>query len=122
MAKIFKINCYLVDPNGDCTTEDIQALLDNTDLAFPKHIEIDERDIGEWDDSLPINRIDSAKSECEKYFGDAAEIVHCKDCKHRRLDPVFASGKYCSLRNVNGGEFCEDDDFCSYGERKEYIK
>lgn len=119
MAKIFKINFYLVDPNGDCTTEDIQALLDNADLAFSKHIEIDERDIGEWDDSLPINRVDCPESECEKYFGDAVEIVRCKDCKYRHIDSDFALGKYCSLRNVNGGGLCEDDDFCSYGERKE---
>lgn len=49
---------------------------------------------------------------------DAVEVVRCKDCKHRHIDKDFASGKYCSKRWANGGRFCEDDDFCSYGERR----
>lgn len=46
-------------------------------------------------------------------------IVHCKDCKHRRDDVDFVSGHYCVLRPSNGGGFCKDEDFCSYGEREE---
>ena len=50
---------------------------------------------------------------------DAVEVVRCKDCKHRRNDEDYASGHYCVKRPSNGGYFCEDDDFCSYGERRE---
>ena len=46
------------------------------------------------------------------------ELVRCKDCKHLRLDSDFVKGRYCSIRNVNGGGFCKDEDYCSYGERK----
>ena len=49
---------------------------------------------------------------------DVVEVVRCKDCKHRRDDEDFASGHYCAKRPQNGGYFCEDDDFCSYGERR----
>lgn len=47
-------------------------------------------------------------------FGD---VVLCKDCKHLRIDKDFQSGRRCAIRNVNGGGFCDDNDFCSYGEK-----
>ena len=53
-----------------------------------------------------------------KNKADFVEVVRCKDCKYRKKDKLFVSGHYCYLRPVNGGRFCEDDDFCSYGERK----
>ena len=43
---------------------------------------------------------------------DAVEVVRCKDCKRYQLDSIFHVG-FC------GGKRCKDDDFCSYGERKE---
>ena len=50
---------------------------------------------------------------------DAVEVVRCKDCKYRRIDEDYANGHYCVKRPSNGGYFCEDNDFCSYGERRE---
>ena len=50
---------------------------------------------------------------------DAVEVVRCKDCKHRIDNKEFVRGHYCKKRPSNGGYFCEDNDFCSYGERKE---
>lgn len=50
---------------------------------------------------------------------DVQEVVRCKDCKHLKYDRDFTTGRYCSLRNVNGGKYCKDDDFCSYGKRKD---
>lgn len=47
----------------------------------------------------------------------AFDVVLCKDCKHLRIDKDFQSGRYCAIRNVDGGGFCDDNDFCSYGER-----
>lgn len=49
---------------------------------------------------------------------DVIKIIHCKDCKYLRIDQEFQSGRYCAIRNVNGGGFCKDNDFCSYGEQK----
>lgn len=49
---------------------------------------------------------------------DAEPIIRCKDCRHRVYDDSFASGHICLLRRENGGRYCEDDDFCSYAERR----
>lgn len=46
-------------------------------------------------------------------------VVYCRECKHRIDDADFASGHYCKKRPSNGGKFCEDDDFCSYGEKSD---
>lgn len=61
--------------------------------------------------------------EVEDYINDqtiidAVEVVRCKDCKFRIDDINFVRGHYCIKRPSNGGYYCEDNDFCSYGERK----
>lgn len=48
---------------------------------------------------------------------DAVEVVRCKDCKYRCngkdcYHPLLLSWSWGAIRNV------KDDDFCSYGERK----
>ena len=48
---------------------------------------------------------------------DVVKVVRCKDCKYLKYDRDFITGRYCSLRNVNGGKYCNDNDYCSYGER-----
>ena len=50
---------------------------------------------------------------------DAIPVVRCKECKYLRIDSDFMKGRYCAIRNVNGGGFCKDEDFCSYGKRRE---
>lgn len=40
---------------------------------------------------------------------DAVEVVRCKDCEH------YCDGTWCDINEA----YFEDDDFCSYGERKE---
>lgn len=40
---------------------------------------------------------------------DAVEVVRCKDCEH------YCDGTWCDINE----DYFEDDDFCSYGERKE---
>jgi hypothetical protein len=42
---------------------------------------------------------------------DAVEVVRCKDCKYYLRDDMFGGG-YCH------GERVKQDDFCSYGERR----
>ena len=63
---------------------------------------------------------DEAYNQLELVKSDVVqEVVRCKDCKYRIHDRDFTTGRYCSLRNANGGKYCKDDDYCSYGKRKE---
>lgn len=48
--------------------------------------------------------------------GELAEVVRCKDCKHRYI-PNSPTGKpFCK---EHFSLEAKDDDFCSYGERRE---
>ena len=47
-----------------------------------------------------------------------SELIRCKDCRHRIADEDFTRGHICLLRRENGGRYCEDDDYCSYAERR----
>lgn len=40
---------------------------------------------------------------------DAVEVVRCRDCEH------YWDGTWCVINEA----YFEEDDFCSYGERKE---
>lgn len=68
MAKIFKVSGYFIDPNGDYSMEDLKMGLEDDFDMIAKHIKIEEKDIGEWDDDIPLNYCDSEEVECEKYF------------------------------------------------------
>ena len=46
---------------------------------------------------------------------DAVPAVRCRDCKHFKRN--LENDTYCS--SVNGLTDPEEDDFCSYGKRKE---
>ena len=48
---------------------------------------------------------------------DAVEVVRCKDCKHYER---FNNACHCHKADENGTPiFVREDDFCSYGERKD---
>ena len=54
---------------------------------------------------------------------EVVPVVRCKDCKHYREGKVLSPNKFCFRLRGKGGEaigynFAEDD-FCSYGERRE---
>lgn len=53
-----------------------------------------------------------------RIFGlnDIVQVVRCKDCKHLERDSGLQGGKMCLVRGDTG--WCNDTDFCSYGERK----
>ena len=49
---------------------------------------------------------------------DVVEVVRCKDCKNYQPNPYSYDGEMiCSC--WADWTYPEDDDFCSYGERKE---
>ena len=53
---------------------------------------------------------------------DIVEVVRCKDCKWYNFGKHFNDIKFCQrlpLYAQKGGLNTADDDFCSYGERKE---
>ena len=52
------------------------------------------------------------------YLDEASsiDIVRCKECKHYFYDELNDC-KMCYIHEY--GEIWEDDDFCSYGERRE---
>lgn len=71
MAKLYKIQAYIVDYNDEFCNP---SYLKNCLICYTQkhldlnHIKIDEADIGEWDDDHPLNHIDCPKEEFEKYF------------------------------------------------------
>lgn len=60
-----------------------------------------------WDEIAEM--VDSAQ------MVDAVPVVRCKDCKHRRKNEE--NEPYCALTNGLTGPW--DDEFCSYGERRD---
>lgn len=61
-----------------------------------------------------------------KYINESAdvvEVVRCKDCKYYTESKYFAPEKMCYRYKDNEGNkigyIKSDNDFCSYGERKE---
>ena len=71
MAKLFKIEAYIVDFCEEFETEDrLEDCLiwcTQKDLNL-EHLKIDSADIGEWHDEHPLNYMDCPKAEFEKYF------------------------------------------------------
>ena len=57
---------------------------------------------------LPITKLNIALERSEV---DAVPVVFCRDCKHRFMTP---NGWHCPYAEWG----IEDDDFCSYGDRK----
>lgn len=47
---------------------------------------------------------------------DVVAVVRCKNCRHLERDDGLKSGKMCLIRGSSG--WCNDNDFCSYGEPK----
>ena len=53
---------------------------------------------------------------------EVTEVVRCKDCKWYNFGKYFNGIKFCQRLPIyaqKGGLNTADDDFCSYGEKKE---
>ena len=46
---------------------------------------------------------------------EMGEVVRCKDCKHRRENCGMGDHRWCDVLKMTTRE----DDFCSYGKRRE---
>ena len=71
MAKVFKFSAYVVDPNGEFSTddrfEDCLIYCTQNDISL-RHLKIESADIGEWEDGHPLNYLNCPTAEFEKYF------------------------------------------------------
>lgn len=71
MAKLYKIQAYIVDANDEFYPEDrledcLTYCLQN--YLSLDHLKIQTVDLGEWDDDHPLNYIDCPEAEFKKYF------------------------------------------------------
>ena len=71
MAKLFKIQAYIVDYNDEYKTgdrlEDCLIWCTQRDLNL-QHLKVDGADLGEWYDEHPLNYTNCPEAEFEKYF------------------------------------------------------
>lgn len=64
-------------------------------------------------DAVPFDvQLQSTREVIDRFAEDRAKVVRCKDCRHRDL---FS----CPLAD---NDFQKDEDFCSWGERREPSK
>ena len=51
------------------------------------------------------------------------EVVRCKDCEYFTMHNDFRTGRHLGFGECHRlrGELFKDDDFCSYGERKDNV-
>lgn len=73
MAKLYKIEGYLCDVNGDFKgAEDfkdyLQMIVDRDRLLLPIDFKITESKEIEWHDDIDINYLDCTEEDCKKYF------------------------------------------------------
>ncbi len=71
--KAYKIEILIID-HGEIGPEEIKAVIENTKYPNwcidPDIKKITERDIGEWDDNHPLNRVQSHNEEYNRLFLD----------------------------------------------------
>lgn len=69
MAKIYKIEAYIVDANEKFTDgEDLlDTMIERTDCYYPISAKYEEAEF-EWDDDLAINSCNCTEADCEAYF------------------------------------------------------
>ena len=70
MAKLYKIQTYLLDYNEEFKKASALQFYLNCQIrgGILDHTHITEADIGEWDDDHPLNIVDCPEAEYEKYF------------------------------------------------------
>lgn len=52
----------------------------------------------------------------DTHAADVAPVVRCKDCRYSGFDPEYGK-RWCE--RCWGSMLAQDDDFCSYGEKRE---
>lgn len=84
----------------------IEALKAEPNKAVPPSL----ADVYKWERDIALSQLEEyGIGFAEKKRDDLVEVVRCKDCRHRDL---FS----CPLAD---NDFQKDEDFCSWGERRE---
>ena len=77
MTTVYKVTLAIID-HDELGTEEITDVLENTKYPnyciYPDVLTIEGKDIGEWDDQLPINYTDRRRSEINKLFSEWESI------------------------------------------------
>ena len=69
MAKLFKIQAYIVDYNNDFDESNLEDyIMWRLNDVGVDHIHLTSADIGQWHDDHPINNYHCPEAEYEKYF------------------------------------------------------
>lgn len=113
MARIHKISGYLVDANGYCSGDDIKIQLEERGLdLMSQHLHIETVDVGEWEDSNPLNFKNCDLAECERYFKFCvAPFEQDREVKPGQIWKHFKTGKLVKVMAVsqdteNVGNYC----------------
>ncbi len=73
MAKAYKVTLLIVDSMDEVDADDIRHVIENARYSnhciSPNVQAIEERDLGEWDDRLPINITAQRDAEYRRLFG-----------------------------------------------------
>lgn len=113
MAKIFKITGYFVDCNDDYDCDRLKIDLEQDYDLIAHHINVEERDIDEWDDDIPLNKIDCPVSECEKYFIKKGHWIR-EGWSERDWDGGHTNYDRFKCSNCGYYEDYKPTEFCSY--------
>ncbi len=102
--KVYKMEVVIIDFDDD-GAEEIKGLLENAKyLTSVSVLDIQSRDIGEWDDDNPLNYHSTFSDEVERLFGarsfEAGDIV---DWVGEKCVVMSIEGDRCSIRNVARG-------------------
>ncbi len=89
MAKIFKVTGYFVDPNDDWNGDTLKTAFEENNDLISHHVNVDEKDIGEWEDDNPLNLCECPISECEKFFNGKWKHVAGMNSKCLNVADIF---------------------------------
>ena len=78
----------------------------------------------DWLSTLPLACKDGTKAKLITDMAiEALQIVRCGECKHKLKEPMYNTDKTWILYQIGDCPIVHktvaDDDFCSYGERRE---
>ena len=98
-----------------------------------EYIEVEPNDVGQLEAAMLFKAEHiKAKADPELFAAVAdmlsrlwdsatkrVDVVRCRECKYLEKDYGLKYGRMCL--KLGNSSLCHDDDFCSYGERKEGV-
>lgn len=66
-AKAYKIELLVVD-HENMKQEDIIYFIENVRYVYPTVLSVQSKEIDDWGDEHPLNKLDTMKQTCEEMF------------------------------------------------------